>query len=335
MHGIILGKTGLAVSAIGLGCMGMSEFYGPADRDESLATLRRALDVGVDFLDTSDAYGIGENEQLLGEFLAGAQRERVVLATKFGVLRDPETRRPRGVRGDAEYVRQACEASLRRLGTDYIDLYYLHLPDPRTRIEETVDAMADLVNAGKVRHIGLSNISAPQLRAAAQIYPIAAVQNEWSLFTRDVEDSLVPTCAELGVGFVPYSPLGRGFLTDVYTSTTGLAPDDFRQAVPRFSSENAEHNARVLKPIREIAEFHGATAGQVALAWLIQQHDAHGLVVVPIPGTKKRSRLEENAGAVDIRLSGEELAALEPLAEQVIGAGTPPIPPEIARLRGQ
>jgi aryl-alcohol dehydrogenase-like predicted oxidoreductase len=333
MRTTILGKTGPAVSAIGLGCMGMSEFYGPTDHDESLDTLRRALDLGVTFLDTSDAYGIGANEQLLGEFLAGARRADLVLATKFGVVRDPETRRPTGVRGDAAYVQEACEASLRRLGTDYIDLFYLHVPDPRTPIEDTVAAMAALVTAGKVGHLGLSNITADQLRAAVQVHPVAAVQNEWSLFSRDAENSMVPACAELGVGFVPYAPLGRGLLTGVHTSTDGLAADDYRRAVPRFNSENAGHNAGLLGPIRQVAAARGATMGQVALAWLVRQAQDRGLAVVPIPGTRKRARLEENARSLDLGLTTADLAALEPLAGQVAGAGAPPIPAEIARLR--
>jgi aryl-alcohol dehydrogenase-like predicted oxidoreductase len=333
MRTTTLGKTGPTVSAVGLGCMGMSEFYGPADRDESMRTRRRAIDLGVTFLDTSDAYGIGANEALIGEFLAGLPRAEVVLATKFGVLRDPETRRPVGVRGDADYVKAACEASLRRLGTDYIDLYYLHLPDPKTPVEHTVAAMAELVEAGKVRHIGLSNLGPDQLTAAAQVHPIAAVQLEWSLFTRHAEAGMVSTCAGLGTGFVPYSPLGRGMLTGVYTSTAGLAPDDFRQAVPRFNTENSAHNVALLGAVRQVAAAHGCTPGQVALAWLLRQSEVHGLAVVPIPGTRRLSRLEENAGAAEIELTDADLAALEPLAAQVAGAGTPPLPSEIAKLR--
>lgn len=321
-----LGRTGPEVSALGLGCMGMSEFYGPAEHAESLATLARAVELGVTFWDTSDAYGVGANERLLGEFLARGQRDSITLATKFGGIRDPKTGAPLGVRGDPPYVRQACDASLRRLGVDHIDLYYVHLPDPKTPIEVTVGAIAELVTAGKVRHIGLSNITTGQLRAAHGVHPIAAVQMEWSLFTREPEASLIPACVELGVGFVPYSPLGRGFLTGVYTSAEGLTPRDYRQAIPRFNSENAPHNASLLKPLEEIARAHGATLGQVALAWLLQQGQALGLHVAPIPGTKHRTRLEENAAAIDVRLTDAHLAALEPIAGQVTGAGTPPIP---------
>jgi aryl-alcohol dehydrogenase-like predicted oxidoreductase len=318
------------VSAIGLGCMGMSEFYGPSDKEESLAALRRAADLGVNFLDTSDAYGIGENERLLGHYLAGARRDDVVIGTKFGVQRDPETRMPLGVRGDAAYVRQACDASLGRLGVDRIDLYYIHLPDPKVPIEETVGAMAELIGAGKIGHIGLSNITAEQLRLAHAVHPIAAVQQEWSLFTREVEASLVPACAELGVGFVPYAPLGRGFLTGVYTSTESLSRMDYRQAIPRFASQNAEHNRGLLKLIEEVALTHGATTGQIALAWLIQQGEKHGLPVVPIPGTRHGERLKENAAAAELQLSDADIAVLDPIAAQVLGAATPPIPAAVA-----
>jgi aryl-alcohol dehydrogenase-like predicted oxidoreductase len=336
MFAVELGGTGLRVSAVGLGCMGMSEFYGPAEREESLLALRRALEVGVSFLDTSDAYGVGANEELIGEFLGGTRRDEVVLATKFGVLRDKETGRPQGVRGDAQYVREACDASLGRLGTDYIDLYYQHLADPKIPIEETVAALADLVAAGKVRHVGLSNINADQLRAAHAVHPIAAVQNEWSLFTRDAEESLVPACAELGVGFVPYAPLGRGFLTGVYTSTAKLAANDYRRAVPRFNDEaNSTHNAGLLKAVYEVAEAHGATPGQVALAWLLGQRDRRGIGVVPIPGTKQAARLAENAGAAEVTLSDADYAVLDPIGAQVRGDRQPPLPPEIVRLRQQ
>jgi aryl-alcohol dehydrogenase-like predicted oxidoreductase len=331
MHTTTLGGAGLEVSALGLGCMGMSEFYGPADHAESLATLLRAVELGVTFWDTSDAYGIGANERLLGEFLAHGRRDEVVLATKFGVFRDPATGRPLGVRGDAEYVRQACDASLERLGTDHIDLYYVHLPDPKVPIEETVGTLAGLVAAGKIRHIGLSNLTAEQVRAAHAVHPIAAVQMEWSLFTREPEAALVPACAELGIGFVPYSPLGRGFLTGAYTSTEGLATNDYRQAVPRFNAENAPHNAGLLKPIRDIAAAYGATTGQVALAWLIQRGTALGVTTVPIPGTKHHARLEENAAALDLSLSDDDLAALDPIAKQVAGAAAPPPPSAVRR----
>lgn len=327
MRTVALGKTGLEVSAIGLGCMGMSEFYGPADHDESLATLGRAVELGVTFLDTSDAYGVGANESLLGEFFGTGRRDQVVLATKFGAVRDPQTRQLLDMRADPEHVRAACDASLKRLGTDYIDLYYLHFPDRRVPIEETVGAMAELVAAGKVRHIGLSNVTADQLRAGHTVHPIAAVQNEWSLFTRDTEESLLPVCAELSIGFVPYSPLGRGFLTGAYTSRANLGAGDYRHAIPRFSDEHAEHNTGLLTPLREAAQAHGATLGQIALAWLIQQGEVRGTSVVPIPGTKTRARLEENAAATGVRLTADELAALEPIAAQVRGDGRPAIPP--------
>jgi aryl-alcohol dehydrogenase-like predicted oxidoreductase len=335
VHSVTLGRSGPAVSAVGLGCMGMSEFYGPSDKDESISTLRRAVDLGVTFLDTSDAYGIGANESLLGEFVAGLPREDVVLSTKFGVVRDPETGRPVGMRGDAEYVRQACEASLRRLGTDHIDLYYLHVPDPKTPVEQTVAAMAELVAAGKVRHLGLSNLGPDQVRAAAAVAPIAAVQLEWSLFSRDVEAGTVQVCAELGIGFVPYAPLGRGMLTGVYTGTDGLAPTDYRQAVPRFNAENGPRNVPLVEAVRAVAAAHGATPGQVALAWLLHRSTVYGTAVVPIPGTRRVGRIEENAGAADLELTAADLAALEPLAGRVAGAGTPPLPSEIARMRAE
>jgi aryl-alcohol dehydrogenase-like predicted oxidoreductase len=323
---VTLGKSGPEVSRLGLGCMGMSEFYGKADQAESLATLERAIEVGVQFLDTADAYGAGANERLLGQFLA-AHRDDVVLATKFGPVRDPETGQLQGIRGDAEYVGQACEASLRRLGTDVIDVYYQHVPDPKVPIEESVGAMAELVTAGKVRHLGLSNLSAEQVRAAHAVHPIAVVQREWSLFTRDDEESVVPVCAELGIGYAAYSPLGRGFLTGVYTSTEGLAPDDIRRAVPRFVGADAARNRDLIAPLRRVAEAHGATPAQVALAWLLSRGEALGLTVVPIPGTTRRSALEENAAASTVSLSAADLAALDPLAAGVAGAGRPAVPP--------
>ena len=330
---VALGRSGPRVSAIGLGCMGMSEFYGPTDRAQSFAALEQAEESGVNFLDTSDAYGVGENEQLLAEFLTGPRRRRFVLATKFGVQRDPETRRPLGVRGDAEYVRAAAEACLRRLGTDYIDLFYLHLPDPRTPIEVTVGAMAELVQAGKVRHLGVSNVSATQLRAAHAVHPLAAVQMEWSVFTRSVEAELVPAAAELGIGFVPYAPLGRGMLTGLYPSTEGLAPNDYRQAVPRFNdTANAEHNAGLVEVVGKIAVAHGATSAQVALAWLLGRGARHdGLTVVPIPGTKRAERVAENAAAARLELTEAETALLDELGDQVRGAATPPMPRAVAQ----
>lgn len=323
MRTVTLGRCGAEVSVIGLGCMGMSEFYGPADRSESLATMRRGLELGINLFDTADGYGVGANERLVGEFLTTIDRDRVVLATKFGPVRDPETGTLQGLRGDPEYVHQACEASLRRLGVDHIDLYYLHVPDPKVPIAETVGAMAKLVSAGKVRQLGICNLNADHLRAAHAEHPITAVQCEWSLFTRDVEPALVPACAELGVGFVAYSPLARGFLSGAYTSTDGLSENDVRRVVPRFVGDNAVHNGELLAPIRRIAEAHNATPAQVSLAWLIQQGDALGLPVVPIPGSKVRAQLEENA-MIDLRLTTEDLTALEPLADQVLGSSQHP-----------
>jgi aryl-alcohol dehydrogenase-like predicted oxidoreductase len=335
MRTVTLGESGLAVSQIGIGCMGMSELYGPAVDSESIATLHRAVDLGVTLFDTSDTYGVGANEQLLGKFLASVDRDHVVVATKFGVRRDPVTTRPLGVHGDRAYVRAACHQSLRNIGIDQIDLYYQHFPDPKTPIEETVGAMAELAAEGKIRHLGLSNVTGDQIRKAHGVARIAAVQNEWSLFSREVEESVVPACAELGIGLVAYSPLARGFLTGVYTSTDGLAPNDFRQAVPRFAGPHAAHNQAVMRPLRRIAEAHEATPGQIALAWLIQNGAAQGVTVVPIPGTKHTGRVAENAAAANISLTDGELAALDPLAAQVSGSGLPVIPPEIAKMFGR
>ncbi|ONK15362.1 aldo/keto reductase [Streptomyces sp. MP131-18] len=335
MHTVALGPTGLEVSAIGLGCMSMSEFFGPADRQEALATLRLAVDQGVTFLDTSDMYGVGSaNELLLGDFLrTSAARADVVVATKFGAVRDPHDGRLLGLRADPAYVAAACDASLRRLGTDHIDLYYLHHPDPKVPVEDTVGAMAALVAAGKVRHLGLSNVTAAQLRAGHLVHPVAAVQSEWSLFGRDAERDLVPACASLGIGFVPYSPLGRGFLTGQYSSAAHLTEDDFRRTIPRFNGENAAHNARLLAPLLRIAQARSATPAQIALAWLLTRPAHHGgLPVVPIPGTKRRARLLENAGAAHISLTAAETAALDPLAERVRGAGSPELTPEQLRM---
>ena len=297
----------LTVSPLGLGCMGMSSAYGRADRAESLATLRRALDLGVSFLDTADVYGRGHNEELLAEVLAD-RRAEVVLATKFGIVTD-DSGMPRGVDGRPEYVRTACEASLRRLRVDRIDLYYLHRPDPTVPIEETVAAMAELVRDGLVAELGLSEPSASTVRRAAAVHPIAAVQSEWSVFSRDIEDSVVPACRELGIGLVPYSPLGRGMLTG--TLSTGFAdnpPDsDFRGTLPRFRGENLRRNLEAVQVIRDIAAAHGATPGQVALAWLLDR----GEDVVPIPGTKRVRYLTENLGALELALTGEDRERLD------------------------
>jgi aryl-alcohol dehydrogenase-like predicted oxidoreductase len=295
----------LSVSALGLGCMGMSFAYGTADRGESVATLHRAIDLGVTLLDTADMYGAGDNEELLATVLAD-RRDEVTLATKFGILTG-EDGYPNGVDGSPAYARRACDASLRRLGVDQIDLYYLHRPDPEVPIEDTVGAMAELVAAGKVRHLGLSESSAETIRRAAAVHPIAAVQSEWSVFSRDIERAVLPACRELGIGLVPYSPLGRGLLTGALP--TEFADDDFRRTLPRFQGENLDRNLTLVGAVREIAQARGATAGQVALAWLLAQ----GEDVVPIPGTKRVRYLEENAGALDVTLSAADLARLDAL----------------------
>ena len=301
-----LGRTGPTVPAQGLGCMSMSFAYGPPDEVEAVATIHRALELGVNFLDTADMYGMGENEALVGRAIAG-RRDEVVLATKFGIVMDAEDPRARGVRGDADYVRQACDASLRRLGVDHVDLYYQHRPDTSVPIEETVGAMAGLVEAGKVRHLGLSEASAATIRRAAAVHPIAALQSEWSLFSRDIEDEIVPTCRELGIGVVPYSPLGRGLLTGTVGSLDELSSTDFRRTLPRFQDENLARNLALVAVVKELAEARGVTPGQVALAWLAAQGDD----VVPIPGTKRRTYLEENVGALDVTLTADELARLD------------------------
>ncbi|HKH05482.1 MAG TPA: aldo/keto reductase [Acidimicrobiales bacterium] len=301
-----LGRSGLTVSAQGLGCMGMSFAYGPADEAEATATIHRALDLGVNFLDTADMYGLGANETLVGKAIAG-RRDEVVLATKFGIVMDPANPADRGVRGDADYVRQACDASLQRLGLDHIDLYYQHRPDTSVPIEETVGAMASLVKAGKVRNLGLSEASAATIRRAAAVHPIAALQSEWSLFSRDIEADIVPTCRELGIGLVPYSPLGRGLLTGSVQSLDELSSNDFRRTLPRFQGENLAGNLTLVAVIRQVAEARGVTPGQVALAWVQAQGDD----VVPIPGTKRRTYLVENVAALDLDLTADETARLD------------------------
>ncbi|HZM32728.1 MAG TPA: aldo/keto reductase [Acidimicrobiales bacterium] len=304
-----LGRSGLTVSAQGLGCMGMSFAYGTPDRAEAEATIARALDLGVTFLDTSDMYGFGENEELVGKAIAPC-RDEVVLATKFGIHLDPDKPGGRGVRGDAAYVRQACDASLGRLGLDHIDLYYQHRPDVTVPIEETVGAMAELVESGKVRYLGLSEASSDTVRRAAAVHPIAALQSEWSIFSRDIEADIVPACRENGIGLVPYSPLGRGLLTGTVSSLDQLQGDDFRRTQPRFQGDNLERNLALVAVVKEIAEAHGVTPGQVALAWVTAQGDD----VVPIPGTKRRTYLEENVGALDVELTTEDLARLDGLS---------------------
>lgn len=304
----------LAVSAQGLGCMGMSHGYGAADDAQSIATLHHALALGVTFLDTSDFYGDGHNEELIGRAIAG-RRDEVVLATKFGFAN--RLGEPTRIRGDAAYVRQACEASLRRLGVDHIDLYYQHRVDPQVPIEETVGAMAELVRAGKVRHLGLSEAGARTIRRAHAVHPIAALQSEWSLWTRDLEAEIVPVCRDLGIGLVPFSPLGRGFLTGRYSSVEGLAETDVRRGQPRFADGNLERNLAIVAKLNELAAAKGVTAGQLALAWV--QH--RGDDVVPIPGTRRQRYLEENLAALAVELSTEDLAAIEAAAppEQVAG----------------
>ena len=299
-----LGKSGLEVSAIGLGCMGMPEFYGRSDEAESIATLHRALEIGVTFWDTADMYGTGENEKLLAKMLK-ERHDEVTLATKFGLMRG-EDGAFLGINGRPEYVRQACDASLQRLGIDQIDLYYQHRVDPQVPIEETVGAMAELVAAGKVRHLGLSEAAAGTLRRAVAIHPIAALQTEYSLWSRELEAEILPTCRELGIGLVAYSPLGRGFLTGRFRSLDDLPEDDWRRSNPRFQGENFDKNLALADRIRDLAQAKGATPAQLALAWLLAQ----GNDVVPIPGTTKRSRLEENAAAAGVDFSADELAEI-------------------------
>ncbi len=294
--------------------MGMSEFYGPGDDAESIATIHRALELGITHLDTADMYGMGANERLVGRAIAG-RRDEVVLATKFGIVRDPDHPRNRSVNGRPEYVRASIDASLGRLGTDYVDLYYQHRPDPDTPVEDTVGAMAELVAAGKVRYIGLSEVDAGLLDRAHRVHPVSAVQSEYSLWTRDVE-SVLPVMRGLGVGLVAYSPLGRGFLTGTITSAGGLADDDFRRANPRFADEALAANMAIVDAVREIAAARQATPAQVALAWVASR----GGDIVAIPGTKRRPRLEENAAALDVVLTEDELARLEPLGDQVRGS---------------
>ncbi|MFF3762738.1 aldo/keto reductase [Streptomyces sp. NPDC001922] len=318
-----LGTGGPLTGVQGLGCMGMSFAYGPTDATEARATLERALDLGVTLYDTADMYGFGENEKFLAPFVR-AHRDEIVLATKFGIVLDPDDPSYRGIRNDRPYLRECVEGSLRRLGVDTIDLYYMHRRDPEVPIEETAGAMAELVQEGKVKHLGLSEVTGEELRAAHAVHPIAAVQSEWSLFSRDVENTVVPAAAELGVAFVPYSPLGRGFLTGSFVNAdTELTTDDFRKTMPRFTGDNAAANAELLAPVRTIAERRGATLGQIALAWVQQRAVEHGLPVVPIPGTRKRTRVEENTAATRLDLTADELALLDPIAGRVAGTRYP------------
>jgi aryl-alcohol dehydrogenase-like predicted oxidoreductase len=306
MQSVSLGSQGLTVSRQGLGCMGMSEFYGPGDDAESVATIHRALELGVTLLDTSDIYGPYTNERLVGRAIAD-RRDGVVLATKFGMLRDPENPSARGVNSRPEYVKQACDASLQRLGLDHIDLYYQHRVDPDTPIEETVGAMAELVAAGKVRFLGLSEARPDTIRRAHAAHPISALQSEYSIWARQPEAEILPTLRELGIGFVPYSPLGRGFLTGKVRSLEPLAEDDFRRSQPRMQGSNLAANMAIVEKIDALAAAKEVTPAQVALAWV----HARGEDVVPIPGTKRRAYLEENVHALEVKLSDEDLAALD------------------------
>lgn len=310
-----LGRSDLTVSALGLGCMGMSEFYGSLDDDESVATIHHAINQGVTLFDTADIYGPFTNEKLVGNAIKD-RRDEVVLATKFGIRRDPARPEDRAIRGDADYVHAACDASLRRLGVDTIDLYYLHRVDPHVPIEETVGAMAELVTAGKVRHLGLSEAAPETLRRAAAVHPITALQSEWSLWSRDIEArGIVATARELGIGIVPYSPLGRGMLTGTITSPDELAKDDFRRTQPRFSAENFETNRELVRQVESLAAAKEATPAQIALAWVLAQGDD----VVPIPGTKRRRYLDDNLAAATVELTADNLADLDQLSHSVAG----------------
>ena len=309
----VLGQQGLIVSALGLGCMGMSQSYGPADEQESIATIHRAIELGMLFLDTANVYGDGHNERLVGRAIAG-QRDKVILATKFGLRSDDGKL---DISGRPEYVKACCDESLARLGVEYIDLYYQHRVDPAVPIEDTVGAMAELVQAGKVRYLGLSEASIDSLERAAATHPITALQSEWSLWSRDLEDAVLPVARRLGIGIVPYSPLGRGFLTGQITSPNDFAPDDFRRTNPRFQGENFQRNLDLVAEVRRLADEKHITAGQLALAWLLAQ----GEDVVPIPGTKRRVNLEQNVGACAVTLSADDLQRLEALAPRDAWSG--------------